>query len=63
MDAFINSVRQKKRRLNNIVPLNLRFPVKGLSSLKVAGFLVQDVEAVLGEASLNAVNPVTDSQV
>ena len=47
--------------------LNLRFPVKGLSSLMVAGFLVHcanaDVEAVLGEASLNAVHLVTDSQV
>ena len=46
--------------------LNLRFPVKGLSSLMVAGFLVHcanaDVEAVSGEAGLNAVNPVTDSQ-
>ena len=44
--------------------LNLRFPVKVLSSL--TGFLVHcvnaDVEAVSGEASLNAVNPVTDSQ-
>ena len=46
--------------------LNLRFPVKGLSSLMVAGFLVHcanaDVEAVSGEAGLNAANPVTDSQ-
>ena len=46
--------------------LNLRFPVKGLSSLMVAGFPVHcanaDVEAVSGEAGLNAVNPVTDSQ-
>ena len=47
--------------------LNLRFPVKGLSSLMVAGFLVHcanaDVEAVSGEASLDTVNIVTDSQV
>ena len=47
--------------------LNLRFPVKGLSSLMVAGFLVHcanaDVEAVSGEAILDTVNPVTDSQV
>ena len=47
--------------------LNLRFPAKGLSSLMVAGFLVHranaDVEAVSGEASLNTVDPVTDSQV
>ena len=46
--------------------LDLRFPVKGLSSLMVAGFLVHcanaDVEAVFGEAGLNAVNLVTDSQ-
>ena len=46
--------------------LNMRFPVKGLSSLMVAGFLVHcanaDVEAVSGEAGLNAVNPATDSQ-
>ena len=46
--------------------LNLRFLVKGLSSLMVAGFLVHcanaDVEAVSGEAGLNAVNIVTDSQ-
>ena len=46
---------------------NLRFPVKGLSSLMFAGFLVHcanaDVEAVSGEAGLNAVNLVTDSQV
>ena len=45
---------------------NLRFPVKGLSSLMVAGFLVHcanaDVEAVSGEASLDTVNFVTDSQ-
>ena len=47
--------------------LNLRFPVEGLSSLMLAGFLVHcanaDVEAVSGEASLDTVNPVTDSQV
>ena len=47
--------------------LNLRFLVKGLSSLMVAVFLVHcanaDVEAVSGEASLDTVNPVTDSQV
>ena len=46
--------------------LNLRFPVRGLSSSMVAGFLVHcanaDVEAVSGEAGLNAVNLVTDSQ-
>ena len=47
--------------------LSLRFPVKGLSSLMVAGFLVHcganaDVEEVSGEADLNAVNPVTNSQ-
>ena len=45
--------------------LNLCFPVKGLSSLMVAGFLVHcanaDVEAVSGETGLNAVNTVTDS--
>ena len=47
--------------------LNLRFPLKGLGSLMVAGFLVHcanaDVEKVSGEASLETVNPVTDSQV
>ena len=47
--------------------LNLRFPVKGLSSLTVAGFLVHcanaDAEVVSGEVSLNTVIPVTDSQV
>ena len=44
----------------------MRFLVKGLSSLMVAGFFVHcasaDVEAVSGETVLNAVNPVTDSQ-
>ena len=47
--------------------LSLRFPVMGLSSLMVAGFLAHcanaDVEAVSGEAGLNAVSLVTDSQV
>ena len=46
--------------------LNLRFQVKGLSSLMVAGFLVRcanaDLEVVSGEPGLNAVNLVTDSQ-
>ena len=46
--------------------LNLRFPVKGLSSLMVAGFLVHranaDVDAVSGEAGLDAVSRATDSQ-
>ena len=46
--------------------LNLRFPVKDLSSLMVAGFFVccanADVEAVSGEAGLNTVSLVTDSQ-
>ena len=47
--------------------LNLRFPVKGLSLLVVAGFLVHfanaDVEAVSGDASLDTENTVADSQV
>ena len=46
--------------------LNLCFPVKGLSSLMVAGFLVHranaDVEVVSVESSLNTVHTATDSQ-
>ena len=45
--------------------LNLRFPVKGSSSLLVAGFLVHranaDVDAVSSRACLEAVSPATDS--
>ena len=46
--------------------LNLCFPVKGLSSLMVAGFLVHranaDVEVESVESSLNTVHTATDSQ-
>ena len=57
---------ERSKMEQHCATLNLSFPVKGLSSLIFAGFLVRcanaDVEAVSGEAGLNAVNLVTDSQ-